>query len=74
MSSTKWLRTFWLVDRRNRFRQQPATPRLGRRSTWLKVRTRGLKRWLTFPNYTRSEPRFCALLTEEAAEVKLVLS
>ena len=36
------------------------------------VRTRDLKRWLTFQNYTHSEPRFCALLlTEGASEVTI---
>jgi hypothetical protein len=39
------------------------------------VCTRGLERWLTFPNYTHSELRFCALLlTEGAWEVQLALS
>jgi antibiotic biosynthesis monooxygenase (ABM) superfamily enzyme len=37
------------------------------------VRTRGLEWWLTFPNYTHSEPRFRALLTEEAPEVEVGL-
>jgi hypothetical protein len=30
--------------------------------------------WLTFPNYTHSEPRFRALLTGEASDVQLALS
>jgi hypothetical protein len=37
------------------------------------VRTRGLKRWVTFPNYTHSEPRLCALLTEGEPELELAL-
>jgi antibiotic biosynthesis monooxygenase (ABM) superfamily enzyme len=37
------------------------------------VRTRGLEWWLTFQKYTRSEPRFHALLTEGASEVQLAL-
>jgi hypothetical protein len=37
------------------------------------VSTRGLKRWLTFQNYTHFEPRFRALLTEGAPEVELAL-
>jgi hypothetical protein len=38
------------------------------------VRTRGLKRSSTFPNYTRSEPRFRALLlTGGASGVELAL-
>jgi antibiotic biosynthesis monooxygenase (ABM) superfamily enzyme len=32
------------------------------------VRTRGLKRWLTFQKYTHSEPRFCALLIGDGTE------
>jgi hypothetical protein len=35
------------------------------------VRIRGLKWWLTFPNYTHSEPRFRAVLAEDASEMKL---
>jgi hypothetical protein len=35
---------------------------------------RGLKRWLTFRNYTHSEPRLCALLAEGATEMRLALS
>ena len=35
-----------------------------RKSTWLKVRTRDLKRSSTFRNYIHSEPRFRTLLTE----------
>jgi hypothetical protein len=41
--------------------------------TWRAARTRGLEWSLTFRNYTHSEPRFCALLTEGASEVKLAL-
>ena len=37
------------------------------------VRTRGLKRSSTFRNYTHSEPRFRALLTEEDPELELRL-
>jgi len=36
------------------------------RSAWRAVTTRGLKRSSTFRNYTHSEPRFRALLTEGA--------
>ena len=37
--------------------------------------TRDLKRWLTFRNYTHSEPRFRALLlTGERSDVQLALS
>jgi hypothetical protein len=35
--------------------------------------TRGLKRSSTFRNYTHSEPRFHALLTEGASEIELAL-
>ena len=53
----------WLVMRR-----------LGRRrSTWRAAPTRGLKRSSTFPNYTHSEPRFRALLTDAASEMELAL-
>jgi hypothetical protein len=41
-----------------------ATPRPRRRNTWPTASMRGLKRSSTFRNYTHSEPRFCALLTE----------
>jgi antibiotic biosynthesis monooxygenase (ABM) superfamily enzyme len=37
------------------------------------VRTRGLEWWLTFPNYTHSEPRFHARLSEGASEIELAL-
>jgi hypothetical protein len=50
----------------------PATPR-PRRKTWRAVHARGLKRSSTFRNYIQSEPRFHALLTEGASEVKLAL-
>jgi hypothetical protein len=32
------------------------------------------RRSSTFRNYTHSEPRFCALLTEGASEVELALT
>ncbi len=51
----------------------PATPRPERRSTWRTAPTRGLKRSSTFRNYTHSEPRFRALLSEDEAEMKLAL-
>jgi hypothetical protein len=37
------------------------------------VRTRGLERSSTFRNYTHSEPRFRALVTEEASEIEVAL-
>jgi hypothetical protein len=40
-----------------------------RESTWPADPTRGLKRSSTFRNYTHSEPRFRALLTEGDARV-----
>jgi hypothetical protein len=35
------------------------------------VRTRGLEWWLTFRNYTHSEPTFRAVLTGGASEMEL---
>jgi hypothetical protein len=54
----------WLVMRR-----------LGRRrSTWRAVRTPIPSQWLTFQTTNKPEPRFCALLTEGATEMRLALS
>jgi hypothetical protein len=46
----------------------PATPGLGRKGRWRAVTTRGLNWSSTFQNYTHSEPRFNALLTEDGPE------
>jgi hypothetical protein len=48
------------------------TPKLGK-STRLKVRTRGPTRSITFQNYTHSEPRFRALLTDGGSGLGLAM-